>query len=295
MNEPVTAVLTKLMRSWIAARLDGPALKWLSDREEAVRLGDRKALFLTFGLVPRKVGKADLLLSEQELSAAEAARPGWNPAGWSIDQLVRSFFVLTFPADEISSYVKTLDLMFSTGEVGELVALYQALPLLPDQSAHVLRAAEGVRTNIKAAFCAIAHHNPFPSEQFSDDQWNQLVLKCLFIGVSLRSVVGLDERANPALMSMLIDFAHERRAAHRPVPAELWRCVGPFADDRALQDLQQALTKGTTAEQQAAALALSICPHPRAKAILAESPDAVRSLDAGDFSWRTVCALEQAG
>ncbi len=271
MTEPA-APLTLLIRSWIASRVDTAALNWIDDRAKAVAAGDKKSLFIAFGLVPRKVGKADLALTETERSAAESARPGWNPSGWSLDQLVRSFFVLTHPAVDVAIQVKTLDLMFSTGEVGELVALYQALPLLPHPTSHVLRAAEGIRTNIKAVFCAVAHNNPFPSEQFNDDQWNQLVLKCLFIGVSLRPVIGIDERANAKLMSMLVDFAHERRAAHRPVPAELWRCVGPFADDRALDDLRLVLTNGSPLEQQAAALALKSCPAPLAAEILRERP-----------------------
>ncbi len=293
MTEPA-AQLAALIHSWISTRVDPTAFNWINDRIRLVSKGDQKALFLAFGLVPRKVGKADLTLTEVDRNAAEALRPGWAPVGWSIDQLVRTLFVLTYPAADPAAYHKTLDLMFATGEVGELVALYQALPLLPDQPSHTLRAAEGVRNNIKAVFCAVAHHNPFPSEQFSDDQWNQLILKCLFIGVSLRNVIGVDERANSKLASMLIDFAHERRAAHRPIPAELWRCVGPHADDRALADLRIALTTGSSAERQAAALALSVSPHPSAKAILAEVPDLASSIAAGEYSWRTVAAAETA-
>lgn len=293
MTEP-TAPLNKLIRSWIAARVNPAAMSWIDDRAAAVATGDKKSLFLAFGLVPRKVGKGDITFSEVDQNGAEAVRPGWNPVGWSLDQLVRTYFVLSFPATDIERYVQTLDLMFSTGEVGELVALYQALPLLPEPKAHVLRAAEGVRNNIKAVFAAVAHNNPFPSEQFSDDQWNQLVLKCLFIGLSLRPVIGVDERANAKLMGMLVDFAHERRAAHRPIPAELWRCVGPYADDRAIEDLKIALTTGSGAEKQAAALALSTSPHPRAKGILSESPDLAKSIGAGEISWRTVAAAEAA-
>lgn len=291
MIEPA-APLTTLIRSWISSRVDATALEWIDSRFRAVADGEKKALFIAFGLVPRKVGKADLALTESERNAAETARSGWNPSGWSLDQLVRTFFVLAYPAHDAQTYFKTLDLLFSTGEVGELVALYQALPLLPNPPSHVLRAAEGIRTNIKAVFCAVAHNNPFPSEQFNDDQWNQLVLKCLFIGVSLRPVIGIDERANAKLMSMLVDFAHERRAAHRPIPAELWRCVGPHADDRAIDDLRIALTTGSTAERQAAALALSVSPHSNAKMVLATVPDLAMSIATGEFSWRTVSAAE---
>ena len=268
-------------------------MTWVDDKSKQIAAGDQKSLYLSFGLVPRKVGKIDLILTESERHSIESLRPGWVPVGWSVDQLVRTYFAKIFPSTEPTSYCQTLDRMFSTGEVGELVALYQALPVLPNPKTHVLRAAEGIRNNIKAVFCAVAHNNPFPSEEFSEDQWNQMVLKCLFIGLSIRPVIGIDERANQKLADMLVDFAHERRAAHRPVPAELWRCVGPFANDRSLADLGIALKSGSPAERQAAALSLSLCPHPKAKAVLAEYPDFAKSIGAGEFSWRTVAAAEQ--
>ncbi len=42
-----------------------------------------------------------------------------------------------------------------------------ACRLYPDQPRYVLRAAEGVRTNMKAVFEAVAHRNPYPSEQLA--------------------------------------------------------------------------------------------------------------------------------
>ena len=287
MTDP-TSRLTELLHSWIAARADASALAWLDDRAAAIATGDTKALFLGFGMVPRKVGKADMTLSDAELTQAKAARPGWNPRGWSLDQLARTFLVLSFPSEDAESYVQTLDQLFQAGEVGELVSLYQALPLLPNPASHVLRTAEGIRSNIKSVFCAIAHQNPYPAEQLNDEQWNQLVLKCLFIDVPLDPLIGLDRRANAKLMTTLIDFAHERRAAHRPIPPELWRCVGPFADERALDDLQLVLTTGSPVEQRAAALALSQSHVSRAVTILGERPDLARQISLGDLTWQRI-------
>ena len=184
--------LRNLVREWIVARVDSVALAWLDERASMIQTRDRKTLFLGFGMVPRKVGKADVTLSDAELAQAEAARPGWNPRGWSLDQLARTFLLLSFPSEEAALYVQTLDQLFQAGEVGELVALYQALPLLPNPASHVLRTAEGIRTNIKSVFCAIAHQNPYPAEQLNEEQWNQLVLKCLFIDVPLDQLIGVD-------------------------------------------------------------------------------------------------------
>ena len=288
---PDTDKIRQLIESWLALRLDPVAAAWARDRQGVIRLGDRKGLYLAFGMAPRKVGKSDLGLTEEELSAADAARPGWNPRGWSVDQLTRALFLLSLPTIEAAEFVTTLDQLFGAGEVGELVSMYQALPLLPHPSAHVLRAAEGIRTNIKAVFCAVAHQNPYPAEQFTDDQWNQMVLKCQFIGVPMSPIVGLDQRANPHLSAMVVDFVHERWAAKRPIAPDMWRCVGRHADARGLADLKQVLTSGTPVERQAAALALSQSPDPVAKNILEAVPDLVEKISDGTLTWATVDAM----
>ena len=87
---------------------------------------------------------------------------------------------------------------------------------------------EGLRTSMRAVFEAIAHRSPFPKENFSEDRWNHMVLKALFIGSTLAPIQGLDERANPTLAEISADYAHERWAAGRPVTPELWRCIGPL-------------------------------------------------------------------
>ena len=264
-----TLPVIDVLRSWLSPRLDPGALTWLSERCRTVASGDKKALFLAFGITPRKIGKDDLQLSPEELAAADKARSRWTPVGWSIDQAARMLLVLSYPAPDAAAYVAMMDQLFGAGEIRELVALYQGLPLYPHSAAFQLRCAEGLRTNMQSVFCAIAHHNPFPSEQLNDDQWNQLVLKSLFIGVLLDPIIGLDKRANAKLAAILVDFAQERWAAKRPVSPELWRCVGPFADEAGLAALEKVLAAGTELERAAATLALRSCSNPAAEKILA--------------------------
>jgi hypothetical protein len=222
-------------------------------------------------MVPRKVGKDDLRLTDEEKITATKARPGWDPSGWTVDQAARMLLVLSFPAPEAGSFVAVMDQLFAAGEVHELVALYQGLPLYPHQPAFQLRCAEGQRTNMQSVFLAIAHRNPFPSEQLNEDQWNQLVLKSLFIGVPLDPIIGFDRRANAKLAKILVEFAQERWAAKRAVSPELWRCVGPFADDAGLTALEKVLSTGTDLERQAAVLALRSCPNTAAQQLLKRS------------------------
>ncbi|OIJ28348.1 EboA domain-containing protein [Nocardioides luteus] len=56
--------------------------------------------------------------------------------------------------------------------------------------------------------------------RLEDAAWRQAVLKCLFVGVPLRLVAGLDVRADDELRRMVADYAAERRAAGREVPAD---------------------------------------------------------------------------
>ena len=151
---------------------------------------------------------------------------------------------------------------------------------------HVARAREGTRSAMQPMFEAVAHRNPFPMEQFDENAWNHMVLKALFIGSKLRPIQGLDERANPRLMRMLCDYAHERWAAERPVSPELWRCVGPHADARRWRIWSASWRPAAKLERQAAALALAAARHPEAGAAhCAGSPISMRPCEPGQLRW----------
>lgn len=275
-----------LLREWLATRLTPEAVTWLRAGMDRLAAGGTDAdLYRTISLVARKIGKAALVLSDAELAQAGSIRPGWNPSAWTTDQSARIALLLSMqgPAEE---FARRLDALCATADLGELVAFYQGLPLYPDPPRHVLRAAEGVRTNMKVVFEAVAHRNPYPSEQFDEIAWNQMVLKALFVGSHLDPIVGLDRRTNAALAGMLRDYAHERWSAQRPVSPELWRCIGPFARGEALTDLERVLGSSVDAESLAAALALSASPDPDAQRLLDRKPDAKRAIAAGRTTWR---------
>ncbi len=268
-----------LLSDWLSAQLSSDAQSWIGNQRARLEAGaSLRDLDIAFSLVPRRLGKQDLKLNEAALAAAEAARPGWNPSGWSVDQAGR-LVVLLAGGGSGMTFANRLNHLFATADIAESIALYRGLPLYPGQELHVARARDGMRSGMTPVFEAVAHRNPYPAEQFDEAGWNQMVLKALFVGSTLAPIQGIDARANPTLARMLCAYARERRAAGRSVSPELWRCVGPYADEAALTDLAVALRSSDPAEREAAATALAACGRTDARAMLAKlsAPDAASS------------------
>ncbi|ASO22599.1 hypothetical protein FHR81_004043 [Actinoalloteichus hoggarensis] len=70
---------------------------------------------------------------------------------------------------------------------------------------------------------------PFAGSRLDAHSWRHGVLKCVFTGVPLAAVARLAERADPELLRMVEDFAAERRAAGREVPADALELLGRVA------------------------------------------------------------------
>ncbi|GAA2924748.1 EboA domain-containing protein [Kitasatospora cinereorecta] len=87
-----------------------------------------------------------------------------------------------------------------------------ALPLVED----------ALRTNDTRIVAAAV--GPYAAAHLDAHAWRHAVLKCLFTEVPVEAVAELGRRArdDAELARMLRDFAAERTAAGRPVPAGLW-------------------------------------------------------------------------
>ncbi len=274
-----------LLREWIGRQVPERSAAWLDQQLEALGAAESdRALHIGLGLSPRRLGKDDLSLDAGDLERADRARPGWDPRGWSVDEAARILMLISGCGGG-QAFADRFTGLCRSAEVGEAIAFYRGLPLYPEPELLEGQAAEGIRTNMRAVFEAVAHRNPFPRERFDQNRWNQMVLKALFVDSTLYPMQGLDERANPELAHILCDYAHERWAAGRAVSPELWRCVGPFAVGRMLDDLQKVLSDGNETERKAAALALSASPSAKAREILAGAADLAARIASGDLFW----------
>ncbi|MBF2065418.1 MAG: EboA family metabolite traffic protein [Calothrix sp. C42_A2020_038] len=219
-------LVANLLKNWLAVRVSIEAFNWLETKSNTIKASAEVDVFYTaFSAVPRYTGKQDLNLTTEELKASGNLHSGWFPINWSVDQATRVLLVLSLPNNNQKQYLQTLEQLFNAADVGELVTLYQALPILPYPEQLQKRAAEGVRSNMTAVFNAVALNNPYPSEYFDNLAWNQMVLKALFVNSPLHQIQGLEQRTNPQLAQMLSDYASERQAAKRIVAPELWQLL----------------------------------------------------------------------
>lgn len=273
-----------LILGWLDGRLEPASAEWL--RAQCAILGSGapdRVLHLAFGQALRRAGKEPLSASAEEQAAAHAVHPGWDLHDWSREQAARAALLLSLPASGES--VRAVLALFQTADLGEHVALVRGLFLLPDAPRFLHIAREGIRSNMGDVFGAISQRNPYPAEHFDEIAWNQMIVKCLFVGLPLRTVFGFDRRANAELSRMVLGLVRERWAAGRPISPEAWRCVGPFAEADGLEALETALDKGDT-DRRGAALGLKTVPGGRGLAVLtAKAPELVPLLQAGTLTW----------
>lgn len=116
------------------------------------------------------------------------------------------------------SFTQLLERLYQTGEIREQQLIILVLPLLmsPERFLHV--ATEATRTNIVPVFSCLALYNPFPHDYFSENQWNQMVLKTIFVGCDITEIVGLHQRHNPSLSETIFQYVSERHSASRSIP-----------------------------------------------------------------------------
>ena len=124
-----------------------------------------------------------------------------------------------------------LERLYQTADVQEQQLIIQVLPLLESQERFLRIATEAARTNIVPVFSSLALDNPFPQEHFTENQWNQMVLKTIFVGCDIAKIVGLHERHNSALSETIFQYVSERHSAHRTVPrAVVQLCEGALSN-----------------------------------------------------------------
>jgi hypothetical protein len=287
--------LRKFLTSIISNNITPGAWTWLQmETSTSPRKGGDQKFNIAFVAMPRKTGKGLVKVSAQEEDTLRALRPGLTVKGWTVDRLCRAWLLMQFPSGDKTVYTNVIENLFLNAEMGEQVALYSSLPLLPFPEFWKKRCAEGIRSNIGQVLESIICHNPYPAEQLDEAAWNQLVLKAIFTEKPVLEIYGLENRANQRLADSLSDYAHERWAAHRPVNPLLWICVTRFVNERIFPDIEKIFSSENAAERQAAALVCYHSKYSAAKKLLEQNETLKSSIERGEISWASIAMSPQA-
>jgi len=228
-------------RAWLDAAI--------ADTGDAAEPGE--TLLRLFPAARRQLGAGRLTTPEQEIATADGmVRLGaWSPGG-------AGRIILLLDAVQRGGGSELVTTVYRAGDESERSSITRALSLLGSGFELKPLALQAGRTNSSVMFAALALDNPFPSAHYTDHEFNQLVLKSLFIGLPLEPVVGLAARINANLSRMCEDYFDERTAAGRPVPSDIWLALAPYASERGLRLLREHLDHENVEHRQYAAQAL---------------------------------------
>lgn len=222
------------LREALEPHLDDASRAWLDGALQRAA-ADPAALPVIFPAVGRKVGRGPL-------------EPGADLADvqtWTVDDAARVLLVVAAgPATD-------LDALYHGGDPAERRGVLRALAFLDaPPSAGPGLVDDAIRTN--DASLVAAAFGPYALATLDDAALEQAVLKCVFVGIPLAGIDGLEARATPTLARMLASYAHERVAAGRLITPDVWPFVARFPPEAELA-LIAAEREHATPDRRAAA------------------------------------------
>ncbi|MFE0632329.1 EboA domain-containing protein [Streptomyces sp. NPDC058864] len=191
------------------------------------RLGDTARAWLDTALAD--AGAASGGATDDDTPTAPSSLPAWErhfaSAGRHCGQehadAARVLLLREARAD-----AATLTRLYRHGTAAERRAVLLALPHLePPAADGVPLVEDALRTNDTRLVAAAV--GPYAAAHLDPHAWRHALLKCLFTGVPVDAAARLAQRAHGdgELARMLGDYAAERTAAGRPVPADLHRVL----------------------------------------------------------------------
>ncbi len=229
MNVTLAAsTLIPLLGGLLHSRVGPTEREWFDQSARSVATSpDLDGFIGLYTEVARHLGKVPLRLEHEERERLRQAGVDWPITTWGVDELGRVTFLLMaathLPA---VTFERLVDDCYRHGDNRERQAVLRALPLLPDPERFVSIGVDACRTHIQPIFEAIACENPYPATYFPELNFNQMVLKALFLGVAVERIAGLEQRVTLDLQRMAMDYASERQAAGRSIPGDVRRLTG---------------------------------------------------------------------
>jgi hypothetical protein len=221
-----------------AARPEG--LAWLE--ETLAALGDDPAAIRArFPAAGREVGRDPL---DPEADPADVH-------AWTIDDAARTLMLAALG----EAAGRELAELYRYGDAAERRGLLRALPYLPLGAGALGLVDDAIRSNDTRLIAAAL--GPYATEYLDQAGYDQAVLKCVFVEVPIAPLDGLESRITAETARMLAAFVHERVAAGRDVPGEVWLVIDRFPPDTELRAIESELDSDFADRRQAAERALA--------------------------------------
>jgi hypothetical protein len=181
---------------------------WLAEAERTV-LSDPTSIRTLFPEVGRAVGRTPVRGESDPLGVVHG----------TVDDVARTRLLVALASvtgpEELAAELASL---YRYGDDAERRGVLRALgdvgAKAPEAGVELVK--DALRSNDTRLVAAAL--GPFAADHLDAHAWRHGVLKCLFLGIPLAAVAGLDRRVDAELRRMVGAFADERRAAGRAVP-----------------------------------------------------------------------------
>lgn len=214
------AILEKRLSNLVDAATDAAGRAWLETARDAVRRACAgecdvvETLLTASPAARRKLGRRALSDGDEILETVDGPV---DLIDWEVGDAGRALLI----SDALASGDDVVTPLYRAGDEAERMLVTRALSLFACGDRLKPLALETGRANSAALFASLALGNPYPAARYTEHEFNQLVLKALFIGLPLVRIVGLAERVNAELTRMCEDYIGERTSAGRAVPADI--------------------------------------------------------------------------
>ncbi|SDJ94400.1 hypothetical protein SAMN04487820_10386 [Actinopolyspora mzabensis] len=216
----MTAPKPAELRAALDERIDEAAGRWLDEALADIATGMR-AIGTLFPAAGRKCGRGPLV---DDVAAVESE----TLRSWNSEDAVRALLLTALPLTgaELGTEISAL---YRYGDAAEKRGVLRGAGVLREEPELVDSVLPLVRDALRSNDTGLiaAGMAEFGAEHLDAPAYRQGVLKCVFLGIPLRDVFGLPERADSELARMLTDYARERSAAGREIPNDVWLVVDP--------------------------------------------------------------------
>lgn len=231
-----------------------PGGKWLQDALQAISTSNQLSQDLGFysAMAKRKLGAA-------LLQPAGAFDTNFSPLDihrWTAADAARLILLISAIDCDPEHTEMLITSYYKMGDESEHIALVRGLIFFAPGDYLTELALNAGRTNSLKLLAALTLDNPYPACFYSEQAFNQMVLKDLFLGLTIERIEGIEQRANPDLARMCESYVVEREEAGRPVPVDIWLAIGPFASETGRQQIIKYLSHDEIGHRYYCSLAL---------------------------------------